>query len=974
MKNFTSSFSNTNSSHPFFKRIAKIKKSSLQQLGLLTIKYSLVLLFMVLGTLAHAQDKTWDGSSSNDWNAAANWIPSGVPDADDDVLIPSGTPNQPVIEGITVYAKSVTVASGASLSIQYNSGDPSILNLAAIDTDALINEGTVTNGGIINISRYNSENNISGIRNNRGTFINQSTGAATSGLINIDDVDGSAIVNINGGLIENKNGGQMLIGQGAGNIGIWGIWTQASGQFINDNSLVKIDNTASHGCFMRGSSLIENKNGGEMLIGQGDGNIGGNGIYTVNSGSQFINDNSLVKIDNTAGAGCHLQNGHLMENKNGAEMLIGQGDGNIGTHGIWLRYNGSQFINDNSLLKIDNVNNHALLVTSTATMENKAQGEIWIGQIAGNIGGSAILNNVTFDNNGCGSLVHVFSDHIIENTGNFTNSGLIIDNASGNSSISTNNGVVINLNGGDFTCGGTAPIILDDIGDKLWTGCDSTTIWTEMDNWYPLEVPQSNELAVIASGPYQPIIASGSTVELSSLQLGEAASLEIEANATLTIEDSSADGLVNKGTLTNDGSMTTNADFEIQSGGTVQGNGLYIVKGDWINNGSFVPGTSTLSFNGTSVSSLQSSSIPEFHLLTINGAGLQLASSVQVNFWLRMNKGLLDLNGNHVELIGDGIIFNEKATHYIYDNTGTGYVMKTAEMNQPTSENLGNMGVEITSAANLGTVTIKRHHLTHTINGASSINRYYDISPTNNSALNAHVRFYYLDHEVSTTESELAPFRWDDPNWVHYHVSDSDASANWVETTNVDAFSLWTLGSNAGLLAVEWTSLSATAKADAVLLNWQTASEVDNQGFEVQHSQDAKQWKSLTFVAGKGNSSTAQHYEFLHESPNSGINYYRLKQVDFNGKYEYSDIVSVVLSTPKQQQLPQAFPNPFQADLSLINAQGVLRIYNAAGQQLHQLVISSQQQNLQTSDWPKGVYILKILKDNGQTAAIKVLK
>jgi hypothetical protein len=95
------------------------------------------------------------------------------------------------------------------------------------------------------------------------------------------------------------------------------------------------------------------------------------------------------------------------------------------------------------------------------------------------------------------------------------------------------------------------------------------------------------------------------------------------------------------------------------------------------------------------------------------------------------------------------------------------------------------------------------------------------------------------------------------------------------------------------VLAVSLLSFSAQKSNNSVVLTWETASEKDNAYFDVERSADAKTWQSMGQVASKGNAQLAQKYTFMDENPLRGTTYYRLKDVDMNGKSTYSKILSV---------------------------------------------------------------------------------
>ncbi|MFK7772909.1 MAG: FG-GAP-like repeat-containing protein [Saprospiraceae bacterium] len=137
-----------------------------------------------------------------------------------------------------------------------------------------------------------------------------------------------------------------------------------------------------------------------------------------------------------------------------------------------------------------------------------------------------------------------------------------------------------------------------------------------------------------------------------------------------------------------------------------------------------------------------------------------------------------------------------------------------------------------------------------------------------------------------------------------------------------------------GALPVELTEFSARQNNETVSLNWQTASELNNKQFEVERSKDGNNWEVIDIVEGRGTITHYQNYHSIDEKPIAGKSYYRLKQVDFDGAFEYSDIKSVDFRSNIQNDQLKFFPNPASStiyisknkieldQLVLINMQG----------------------------------------------------
>jgi hypothetical protein len=158
-----------------------------------------------------------------------------------------------------------------------------------------------------------------------------------------------------------------------------------------------------------------------------------------------------------------------------------------------------------------------------------------------------------------------------------------------------------------------------------------------------------------------------------------------------------------------------------------------------------------------------------------------------------------------------------------------------------------------------------------------------------------------------------------------------------------------------GEVPIELISFTAEVVNNKTNLKWSTASELNNIRFEVERKQIFSQqssvsnseWKSIGFVEGKGTTTETQFYSFVDEYLFSGKYQYRLKQIDFDGTFTYSNIVEVDVSVPNKFSLEQNYPNPFNpstvikysiAEESSVN----LLIYNSIGQKITELVNKNQ--------------------------------
>ncbi|MEJ2614747.1 MAG: T9SS type A sorting domain-containing protein, partial [Ignavibacteriaceae bacterium] len=171
-------------------------------------------------------------------------------------------------------------------------------------------------------------------------------------------------------------------------------------------------------------------------------------------------------------------------------------------------------------------------------------------------------------------------------------------------------------------------------------------------------------------------------------------------------------------------------------------------------------------------------------------------------------------------------------------------------------------------------------------------------------------------------------------------------------------------------LPVELTSFTASSVNGKMVIEWQTATEINNAGFSIERSLDNQKFSEVAFIKGKGTSTEKSLYRYIDNSASSGKYYYRLKQIDFDGTYSYSKTVEVDLGLPKNYALDQNYPNPFNPTTTIrfatpTNAKVSIKLYNTLGQEVKNLFTKEvgagvHETQFDASNLSSGIYFYRI--------------
>jgi hypothetical protein len=187
-------------------------------------------------------------------------------------------------------------------------------------------------------------------------------------------------------------------------------------------------------------------------------------------------------------------------------------------------------------------------------------------------------------------------------------------------------------------------------------------------------------------------------------------------------------------------------------------------------------------------------------------------------------------------------------------------------------------------------------------------------------------------------------------------------------------------------LPVELTSITASVIDNKIELSWKTATEINNYGFEIERkTSNGSEWNKIAFVKGYGFSDSEKKYNFIDNNFSSGSYNYRLKQINFDGTFEYTNIVNVIVEVPDKFELSQNYPNPFNPNTTIFyslphSGLNSLKIYNALGEEVVTLINGIKEAGIHKIEFKaghlnSGIYFYKLeLGNNSQVKKMILIK
>ena len=462
------------------------------------------------------------------------------------------------------------------------------------------------------------------------------------------------------------------------------------------------------------------------------------------------------------------------------------------------------------------------------------------------------------------------------------------------------------------------------------------------------------------------------------------------AGAIITVQPGTAvyvgtGGLSNQagGTLTNAG--TLRVDGSTANAGTLDlGTGALEVRGDFANTGTVVPGTSPVTFSGTTDQLLTPGGATLYQLLlnkpTAGTNTLRLAGDLTVSNLLSLSNGLISTKSgatvNTLRLPNGATLAGEASGRYVL-----GSLEITRDVVSGAAVDFGHGAVLDPSTNNLGTVAITRtaglltDDVSRGVNFANTaykgIDRIWTVVPAAQPAAGSPVQLtlsWLPDNDNGLTDFSQARIYEQTAAGQPWAVRSPVANANSRSISgSFSSLARFTVSNAANPLPVTLVDFTAQAEGSAaVRLRWTTASELNNTGFVVERSLDARAFAAIGTVAGAGTSAARHDYALLDAKLPVGatILYYRLRQTDANGDYAYSPIRTVALTpaaagfvvyptkVPVGQAATYLYTGPVEA--------GTLQVLDLLGRAVRTLAVDGRAQGeVPLSGLASGSYLLR---------------
>ncbi len=453
---------------------------------------------------------------------------------------------------------------------------------------------------------------------------------------------------------------------------------------------------------------------------------------------------------------------------------------------------------------------------------------------------------------------------------------------------------------------------------------------------------------------------------------------------------------VSSGTFTGStGIVDINGTLTLSGGTYTAPSTTTYVYGNWTQSGTFNCGTGSIVFDGASNQTITASSA--FNNLSItNSSGATLASAITVGGTLTLTTGKISLGSYNLNMSSGAALSGGSSSSFIYTG-GTG-ALKYLSCAASTSKTFPVGHTNSAAGYTPLVITFNSGHTTDdfsvvaydvicndgtrtgTAYTSTVVKTTWNISETTSGGSNINVQFQWngTDEGASFNRASCRMAHHNGSTWDNIGSLGSASGANpytFTYTGYTGTFSPFGMGGSGGPLPVTFLYLNVKKEGEFGQLNWATGTEINNDYFNIEKSLDGKKFFTIGKVFGAGNSQQILRYAFTDSNLIQGTNYYRLKQVDYDGKFEYTPIQFINNSVgrldlntfqlspvPAKDVLNVEYRSPEEGDNSI-------KVINQMGNPLitQNVAVTRGMNNftIDLTDLPIGIYFLRIENPNG---------
>lgn len=430
------------------------------------------------------------------------------------------------------------------------------------------------------------------------------------------------------------------------------------------------------------------------------------------------------------------------------------------------------------------------------------------------------------------------------------------------------------------------------------------------------------------------------------------------------------------GTKTVQGALDVNGNISIEGTSDLSSNGNDLtLAGNWDNVSTFTPSTSKITFDGTSDQYINSvsSQAESFYQLTVNKSSGDLYmtanSDVTITNSLDLTDGLIYIGTSNLIINSTTTVLNYSDNSFINTNN-TGYLRKLwstpGSFVYPVGDGteLSKFSLQIFSASfaagAYAEINVSGNKYSETGTTENFIDRFWDLPVSGITSPNYNFTAHYLDGDVNGDESTVYAQKFD-TEWQAFNLANT--SNNTLSGNLATSFSKFGGFDELITLPVELTKFDAEQIDDYNYLTWETAAEINNSHFEILRSIDGEPFDVIGTVEGAGSAIYTNYYQFWDDNVTQGTYLYQLRQVDYDGTSDLSEIRSI--KVVKQFDFV-AFPNPNTGDKLCVRVNSDahsdvdVEIYDVNGRLIHSAIGVGERIDFSfEKELESGTYIIK---------------